>query len=47
MTAQAVTIEDFIKCFEDAASAARDLTQFSLWYHQAGARPHISHPQPT
>ncbi|AYG58539.1 aminopeptidase N [Rhizobium jaguaris] len=31
---QAVTIEDFIKCFEDASG--RDLTQFSLWYHQAG-----------
>ena len=31
---QAATIEDFIKCFEDANSV--DLTQFSLWYHQAG-----------
>ena len=31
---QAVTVEDYIKCFEDAAG--RDLTQFSLWYHQAG-----------
>ena len=31
---QAVTIEDFIKCFEDASG--RDLTQFSRWYHQAG-----------
>ncbi|AUW41570.1 aminopeptidase N [Rhizobium leguminosarum] len=31
---QAVTIEDFVKCFEDASG--RDLTQFSLWYHQAG-----------
>ncbi|MEZ2129031.1 MULTISPECIES: aminopeptidase N [unclassified Sinorhizobium] len=31
---QAVTIEDFVRCFEDAAG--RDLTQFSLWYHQAG-----------
>ncbi len=31
---QAVTIEDYIKCFEDASGA--DLTQFSLWYHQAG-----------
>jgi aminopeptidase N len=29
-----VTIEDFVKCFEDASG--RDLTQFSLWYHQAG-----------
>ncbi|TCQ12348.1 aminopeptidase N [Rhizobium sp. PP-F2F-G36] len=31
---QAVTIEDFIRCFEEASG--RDLTQFSLWYHQAG-----------
>ncbi|APG90416.1 aminopeptidase N [Sinorhizobium americanum] len=31
---QAVTIEDFIACFEDASG--RDLSQFSLWYHQAG-----------
>ncbi|NLR95455.1 aminopeptidase N [Rhizobium sp. P38BS-XIX] len=31
---QAVTIEDFVKCFEDVSS--RDLAQFSLWYHQAG-----------
>ncbi|ARO29359.1 aminopeptidase N [Rhizobium sp. NXC14] len=31
---QAVTIEDFVACFEDASG--RDLTQFSLWYHQAG-----------
>lgn len=31
---QAVTIEDYIKCFEDASGA--DLSQFSLWYHQAG-----------
>ncbi|MBM7045378.1 MULTISPECIES: aminopeptidase N [Rhizobium] len=31
---QAVTIEDFVRCFEDVS--ARDLTQFSLWYHQAG-----------
>jgi aminopeptidase N len=31
---KAVTIEDFVKCFEDASG--RDLTQFSLWYHQAG-----------
>lgn len=31
---QAVTIEDFVRCFEDASG--RDLTQFSLWYHQAG-----------
>ncbi|HTV68900.1 MAG TPA: aminopeptidase N [Rhizobiaceae bacterium] len=31
---QAVTIEDFLKCFEDASG--RDLAQFALWYHQAG-----------
>jgi len=31
---QAVTIEDFLRCFEDASG--RDLSQFSLWYHQAG-----------
>ena len=30
----AATIEDFLKCFEDASG--RDLKQFSLWYHQAG-----------
>ena len=31
---QAVTIEDFIACFE--AVTHKDLSQFSLWYHQAG-----------
>ena len=31
---QAVTIEDFLKAFEDASG--RDLGQFALWYHQAG-----------
>jgi aminopeptidase N len=31
---QAVTIEDFIKCFEEVSG--RDLTQFSLWYNQSG-----------
>jgi aminopeptidase N len=31
---QAATIEDFLKVFEDASG--RDLSQFSLWYHQAG-----------
>jgi len=31
---QAATIEQFVKCFEDASGV--DLTQFSLWYHQAG-----------
>ncbi len=30
----AATVEDFVKCFEDANG--RDLSQFSLWYHQAG-----------
>ena len=30
----ASTIEDFIKCFEDAN--ALDLAHFSLWYHQSG-----------
>lgn len=30
----AVTIEDFVKAMEDASK--RDLTQFRLWYHQAG-----------
>lgn len=31
---QAATIEDFLKVFEDASG--RDLSQFALWYHQAG-----------
>jgi aminopeptidase N len=31
---EAATIEDFLRCFEDASG--RDLSQFSLWYHQAG-----------
>ncbi len=31
---QAVTIEDFVACFE--AVSGRDFGQFSLWYHQAG-----------
>ena len=31
---QAVTIEDFLACFADATGA--DLTQFTLWYSQAG-----------
>ncbi|MCW5712439.1 aminopeptidase N [Shinella sp.] len=30
----AATIEDFVKCFEAANGV--DLSQFSLWYHQAG-----------
>jgi len=36
---QAVTIEDFLACFE--AVSQRDLTQFALWYHQAGT-PRVS-----
>ena len=31
---QAATVEDWVKCFEDASG--RDLTQFRLWYAQAG-----------
>jgi aminopeptidase N len=31
---QATTIENWVKCFEDACG--RDLTQFRLWYRQAG-----------
>ena len=31
---QAVTIEDFLACFAEVSG--RDLTQFALWYHQAG-----------
>ena len=31
---QAATIEDWIKVFEDVTN--RDLTQFKLWYSQAG-----------
>jgi aminopeptidase N len=31
---QAVTIEDFLKAMQDASG--RNLTQFGLWYHQAG-----------
>ena len=30
----AATIEDFLSCFADATGA--DLSQFALWYHQAG-----------
>jgi aminopeptidase N len=35
----AATIEDFLKCFEDATG--RDLGQFSIWYQQAGT-PNVS-----
>jgi aminopeptidase N len=31
---EAATIEDFLRVFEDVSG--RDLSQFSLWYHQAG-----------
>ncbi|HEY5347919.1 MAG TPA: aminopeptidase N, partial [Rhizomicrobium sp.] len=31
---QAATVEDWVKCFEDACS--RDLRQFRLWYAQSG-----------
>jgi len=31
---QAATVEDWVKCFEDAC--ARDLKQFRLWYAQSG-----------
>jgi aminopeptidase N len=31
---EAATVEDWVKCFEDACS--RDLGQFRLWYRQAG-----------
>ncbi|WP_062113850.1 aminopeptidase N [Aureimonas sp. AU40] len=31
---EAATIEDFLRCFEEAGHT--DLSQFSLWYHQAG-----------
>jgi aminopeptidase N len=30
----AATVEDWVKCFED--TSGRDLTQFRLWYRQAG-----------
>ncbi|MCT8999667.1 aminopeptidase N [Chelativorans intermedius] len=36
---QAVTIEDFLACFEEASG--KDLAQFALWYHQAGT-PHLA-----
>lgn len=35
----AATIEEFLKCFEQAAKT--DLTQFALWYSQAGT-PHLN-----
>ena len=41
MTATAATIEDFLKVFEDASG--RDLSQFALWYQQAGT-PNLASP---
>jgi len=35
----ASTVEDFIKCFEDATG--RDLSEFARWYEQAGT-PHLT-----
>jgi aminopeptidase N len=31
---QAVTMEDFLMCFQEVSG--KDLSQFALWYHQAG-----------
>ena len=31
---EAATVEDFVRCFEE--TSGRDLTQFRLWYRQAG-----------
>ncbi len=31
---EAATVEDFVRCFADVSG--RDLSQFSLWYHQSG-----------
>jgi len=36
---QAVTIEDFLAAFQDVSG--KDLSQFALWYHQAGT-PNLS-----
>ncbi len=36
---EAATIEDFLRVFEDVSE--RDLSQFALWYHQAGT-PHLA-----
>ncbi len=36
---EAATIEDFLRVFEDVSG--RDLSQFALWYHQAGT-PNLS-----
>ncbi|MFZ1745816.1 MAG: aminopeptidase N, partial [Nitrospirales bacterium] len=45
---QAVTVEDWVRCMEEASG--RDLTQFMLWYTQAGTpkvTAHWSHDQAT
>jgi aminopeptidase N len=36
---EAATVEDFLKVFEDVSG--KDLSQFALWYHQAGT-PHLA-----
>jgi aminopeptidase N len=36
---EAATVEDFVQVFEDVSD--RDLSQFSLWYNQAGT-PHLT-----
>ena len=36
---EAATIEDFLKVFQDVSG--KDLSQFALWYHQAGT-PHLA-----
>jgi aminopeptidase N len=36
---EAATVEDFLKVFEDVSG--RDLSQFAIWYHQAGT-PNVS-----
>ncbi|MCM2291924.1 aminopeptidase N [Allorhizobium sp. BGMRC 0089] len=36
---EAATVEDFVRCFADVSG--RDLSQFSLWYNQAGT-PHVT-----
>lgn len=39
----ASTIEDFLTCFAEATG--RDLTQFSLWYHQSGTPQVTAHTE--
>ena len=40
---EAATIEDFLQVFEDVSG--RDLSQFALWYHQAGT-PNLTRRRP-